>query len=256
VNEHQSGNLAVWQQYVWGSVSRDGNYHYGGMVADQAPFSQGQPNYIVHKLLYNIVAEGLAGDELYTLNQAETMLNRGEIACMAADWDTIADIQNADTNPDDIGYMPFPYSVNGVQYATATLGAGYAISKNSTNKATARAWINYMLDKSGFAVSQGAISIQQDGELPTLLTNFENVELIVDNVPESETMEAYVKKESDSGLELETDGEKKRIVEAARKEREAAGEEETTTEQVNHDEETETFEEIMEDWNLRWVLGK
>ncbi len=235
-NMKMNQGLAAWQQHVWGSVSGDPDYHYNGIVTDNSPFDGEKPDYIVHKLLYDIVKAGLCEEESDSINwkKAKTMLNRGEIGCILADWTLLSEIQSASTNPDDIGYMPFPYNIDGVQYATTTIEYCYGINKNSENKATARAWIDYMLKDSGFAASEGAISIKKKTELPKLLENFKDVELIIDNPAVSGKEGEYDRINELSGIYLDEDTEKKRIVEEARKE---GG---------------ESFEDIMKDWNDRW----
>lgn len=235
-NMRISKSLAGWQQHVWGSVSGNPDYHYNGIVADKTPFDKQKPNYIVHKLLYDIVKAGLCEKESDRINwkNAKTMLNQGEIGCVLADWDLLSEIQSASTNPDDIGYMPFPYNIDGVQYATTTIEYCYGINKNSENKATARAWIDYILKNSGFAASEGAISIKKKEELPKLLENFNGVEMIIDNPALSENAEKYDQINELSGIYLDADTEKKRIVEEARKE------------------DGESFGNIMKDWNARW----
>lgn len=228
--------LSSWQQHAWGSVSGDADYHYNGIVSEQAPFSSGTSNYIVHKLLYDIVNKGLCEKEEDGINwkMAETLLNRGEIACMLVDWDRIAEIQQADTNPDDIGYMPFPYNIDGVQYATTTIAYCYAVNVNSENKATAKAWIEYMLKSSDYAVSEGAVSIRKKDSLPKLLQNFEDVELVVDSVAAPGKEGKFDALNKQSGIFMDENEEKRRIVEAAKSK------------------DAESFDEIMQDWNRRW----
>ena len=227
--------LAWWQEQVWGSVVGNPNYQYEQMLADKAPFSEGKPNYIVHKLLYDIVEKGLCEEEGDSLNwtTVRTMLNNAEIGCIPVEWSEIAALQSAATNPDDIGYMPFPYNIDGVQYATTTMEYCYAINKNSENKATARAWIEYMLKSSGYAKSEGAVSIRQKDTLPNLLVNFENAELVVDNSISEDSMQAYNQMQKLSGILQDDGADKKQIIEAARQ-----GETD--------------FDDIMKEWNDRW----
>lgn len=227
--------LAWWQKQVWGSVVGNPNYQYEQMLADKAPFSEGKPNYIVHKLLYDIVEKGLCEEEGDSLNwtTVRTMLNNAEIGCIPVEWSEIAALQSAATNPDDIGYMPFPYNIDGVQYATTTMEYCYAINKNSENKATARAWIEYMLKSSGYAKSEGAVSIRQKDTLPNLLVNFENAELVVDNSISEDSMQAYNQMQKLSGILQDDGADKKQIIEAARQE------------EVD-------FDDIMKDWNDKW----
>lgn len=226
--------LACWQQQVWGSLSGNSAVYYNQMITAQAPFSEGKPNYIANKLLYDIVKKGLCEEEADSLNwkTVQTMLNNGEIGCVAVEWSEIAALQSASTNPDDIGYMPFPYNIDGVQYATTIMEYCYAINKNSENKDMAEAWIEYMLKSSGYAKSEGAISIRNKDTLPNLLVNFQNAELIADNTITPDVMEAYIRLQELSGI-LKNDGtDKRKIIEAARQE--------------------EDFDDIMQDWNDRW----
>lgn len=227
--------LAWWQQHVWGSVSGNPDYHYNRMITDEAPFSVGKPNYIAHKLLYDIVERGLCEEEKDSLNwkTVRKMLNDGEIGCVPVEWEEIAELQKASTNPDDIGYMPFPYHINDVQYAAATIGYCYAVNKNSQNKATAKAWIEYMSKDSGYAKSEGAVSILNKEELPDLLKSFQGVELVVEDDTSMEARENYDQLQALSGILQPGGTEKKQIIEAASQE------------------ETD-FDNIMKEWNDRW----
>lgn len=230
--------LAWWQRQVWGSVSGNPDYYYNNMITDKAPFSEGKPNYIVHKLLYDIVEKGLCEEEnSLDWKMVRKMLNNAEIGCIPVEWSEITALQSAATNPDDIGYMPFPYNIDGVQYATTTMEYCYAINKNSENKATAKVWIEYMLNSSGYAKSEGAISICKEDDLPNLLVNFQNAELVVDNCLNYDAIETYDRLRKSSGI-LRDDGiDKKQIIEAARQE-------------------DVSFDDVMEDWNDRWGQGE
>ena len=234
---YQNGEwLWQWQSHAWGAVSGDADYRNNGIVEEQSPFAEGTPNYIVHKLLYDIVKNGLC--ETYVEGEnwkpIYRMLNRGDIGCMMLSSEYVNDLQTADVNPDDISFMPFPYSIDGKQYASVELDYSYAINKNSTNKEIAKEWIEYMLKKSGYAKNEGAISIKKKAELPTVLTNFEDVEFVVNNVATAGNEGKYAELNELSGIYLDKDLEKNRLIQSA------LGDSE------------ETFEDIMNDWNLRW----
>lgn len=234
---YQNGEwLWQWQNNVWGAVAADGNYRNNGMIVEASPFAAEKPNYIVHELLYDIVKNGLCETYVEGENYRPVyrQLNQGKIGCMMLSSDYLHELQIADVNPDDISFMPFPYNVDGVQYATVEADYCYAINKNSVNKETARAWIDYMLKKSGYAKSEGAISIKKDAALPDVLSNFENVELVMNLSATSSTAGRFEKLDDLSGIHLDKDVEKNRLILSA------LGESE------------ETFEDIMNDWNLRW----
>lgn len=228
--------LWQWQMNVWGSVAADMNYRNSGMVGEQEPFAEGTPNYVVHKLLYDIVEKGLC--ETYIEDKYKKpfhrFLNRGSFGCMMLSSDHLYELQTADVNPDDISFMPFPYNVDGKQYAGIEMDYSYAINKNSPNKEAAKAWIQYMLNKSGYAKSEGAISIKKNADLPDVLMNFQDVEFVVMEDATASSTDKYEELNTLSGIELDNDTEKNRLIKSA------IGESE------------ETFEDIMTDWNLRW----
>ena len=190
--------------------------------------------------MFDIVAQGLCEADPTTTNweNSKGMLARGEIGCMVLGSWAISQMQDAakteGLDPSIIGYMPFPVTVNGKQYATAGADYCYAININSENKDTARAWIDYMIDESGFALNQGAISIVKDDPMPDTLADFSDIELIIDNpaTPENEGKFDVLSQESEINLYAEP--EKQRLLEAAM----------GST--------NETFDDIMNDWNARW----
>ncbi len=88
------------------------------------PFSirvTGTHAYNVYKILYDAVADGLTEDDYSTTDwetsqeQAEQRRHRHHGAGLWA----VPEIQSAGGNAKDVGYMPFPISVKGKQYATS-----------------------------------------------------------------------------------------------------------------------------------------
>lgn len=229
--------LTAWQDHAWGTATGDADYHNNGIVNETDPFSEGKSNYVVHKLMYDIVANDLCEADPTTTDweACKGMLNRGEIGCMVLGSWAISQMQAADANPDDIGYMPFPVNIDGKQYATAGADYTYAINSNSKNKATARAWIDYMIDESGFAVSEGSINILKGDPLPESLKDFDGIELVVDAAATPENEGKFDTLSQESEINLYADTEKKRIVEAAM----------GST--------SESFDDIMNDWNTKWA---
>ncbi|MBQ9984038.1 MAG: extracellular solute-binding protein [Lachnospiraceae bacterium] len=228
--------LHLWQNNVWGAVTADADYRNNGIVAEVDPFTTDKPNYVVHELLYDVVSFELCEkfNDGKSKKQQFRLLNRGEIGCMMLSSDYLYELQNADVNPDDISFMPFPYNVEGQQYATVEADYSYAINVNSENKELAQEWITYLLKKSGFAKSEGAISIKKSDALPDVLKNFENVEFVVINAATADNAGKYDELNRLSGIYLDEDVEKERIIQAAR------------------GKSGETFEDIMLDWNTRW----
>ena len=180
-NYHDTWALSQWQSYV-GAVSGDGNYVNNVMCSEESPFAAGKPGYKVYNLLYQIVENGLCEDDPVTSDweASKTMINNGEIACMVVGSWAVSQFKEAGNNPDDVGYMPFPVAADdGKIYVGSDADYSYGIPTSSDNKATARAWIDFMLNESGFADKQGEISIVKDAPLPANLADFEGVEFVI-----------------------------------------------------------------------------
>lgn len=229
--------LTQWQDHAWGSATGDADYHNNGIVNEKDPFSEGKSNYVVHKLMFDLVQKGLVEDDPTTTDweSSKGMINRGEIGAMVLGSWAISQMKDAGDNPDDIGYMPFPVTVDGKQYATAGADYCYAINIHSQNKATAKAWIDFIEKESGYAQSEGCISIVNGEPLPDTLADFDGVELIVDNAATEENEGKFDVLSSESEINLYDSGEKARIVEAAM------------------GNSSESFDDIMNDWNERWA---
>ena len=229
--------LTQWQDHAWGSVTGDADYHNNIMPREENPFSEGKSNYVVHKLLYDIIEKGLCENDPITTDweSSKVKINTGEIATMTLGSWAITQCMDAGENSDDIGYMPFPFNIDGVQYSTAGSDYCYAINVHSKNKAVAKAWVDFMINESGFALSEGGISLVNGSPMPDTLSDFTNVTLISDNPATPENDGLFDTINSDSEIALYADAEKMRIVEAALG---TSG---------------ESFEDIMNDWNERWA---
>lgn len=228
--------LTQWQDHCWGAVSGDPDYRFNTMPFEAEPFAEGKPVNTVYRLLYDIVDQKLCEADPVTTDweESKVMINNGEIGAMTLGLWSVTQCQSAGPNADDIGYMPFPYNIDGKQYATAGADYCYGINVHSQNKATARAWIDYIVDESGFATSEGAVSIVKGAALPESLSAFENVEMITDTPATAENDGLLDRLSNESEIGLYAEPEKVRLVEAAMGTRK------------------ESFDDIMNDWNTRW----
>lgn len=229
--------LTQWQDHAWGSVTGDADYHNNVMPREEKPFSEGKSNYIIHKLLFDIIEKGLCENDPITTDweSSKVKINTGEIATMTLGSWAITQCVDAGENGEDIGYMPFPYNIDGKQFSTAGADYCYAVNVHSKNKATAKAWVDFMINESGFALSEGGISLVNDSPMPDTLKDFTNVTLISDNPATPENDGLFDTINNDSEIALYADAEKMRIVEAAL----------GTS--------SESFDDIMNDWNERWT---
>ena len=240
-NTHAAWPLGQWEACTHG-FDGDASYIVDEMANDATPFDEGKPHYVVYKLLYGIVDQQLCEADPFTTDwdSSKIAMANGEIGAMTLGSWAVSQIQeaaeDAGQNPDDIGYMPFPVTgKDGNQYVSASGDYSYAINVNSKNKATARAFIDYMLQESGYADKQGEISIVKGSALPATLADFEGSNMVVDNPasPENEGKWDAVHNESElalwNGSEYQTE-----LIEAA-------------FGNVDKD-----FDTIMGEWNDKW----
>ncbi|MFH8250568.1 ABC transporter substrate-binding protein [Microbacterium sp. B2969] len=148
------------------------------LAHDKAPWTEGTDIYAIDSLTYDTVAAGLTEEDPLTTNweQSKVDLGTGKIATMPLGSWAISQMQAAATDnggsADDIGYMAFPANVEGTQ--SAVIGGDYnlAVSKFSKAKAAAWAWIQWVVNESGYTDTQGMISSVKDAPLPKNLQDF------------------------------------------------------------------------------------
>lgn len=240
-NTHDAWALSQWEGCTHG-MDGDASYIVDKMANDPTPFDKGKPHYVVYKLLYDIIDQKLCEADPFTTEweSSKTALATGEIGSMVMGSWAVSQLQeaakNAGEDPANIGYMPFPVTgSDGNQYVSASGDYAYAINVNSSNKATARAFIDYMLQESGYADKQGEISIVKGSAMPATLADFEGANMVIDNPasPENEGKWDAVHNESELGLWSGSEYQIE-IVEAA-------------FGNVDKD-----FDTIMGEWNEKW----
>jgi len=148
------------------------------LIRNDAPWATGQYHAIADGLLFDIVKDGLSEADPTTTDweTSKGSLGSGKVASMVLGSWAITQMQDAAVTAGgtkaDIGYMPFPYQVDGTFYSTVAGDYKNGISAKSDNKATARAWIEWFAQKSGYAAAQGGLSPLVDGEVPAVLSDF------------------------------------------------------------------------------------
>lgn len=237
--------MGAWDYYCFGAATGDPDYHKDVIPFEKDPFSQREDHtgpYEVYSVLYQAVSRGLIEDDPYNTNweMCKARLNNGEIGCMVLGSWAVPQMQQAGDHAEDIGYMPFPLTVNGVQYACAGGDYAYAINTRSADeeKLAARLYIKFMIEQSNFAYDQGGIPIVKGQGYPNVFADFQDTVLIKDTtISEGET-DWYDLVNKASGINLETDPDHvMRIVDAA-----YTG--------------SESFEDIINDWNAAWTKGQ
>jgi len=184
--------MTAWDAYIDGGATGDPEFVNDGLTKGENPFSDrgdGTGPYAVYNTLYEAVKRGLTEEDPTTTDWegSKPMLNRGEIGCMALGSWSVVQMQAADEHPDDIGYMTFPITVDGKQYAAAGPDYCYGINCNSSkdNQIAAMCYIKWLVEKSGFAQQEGGLSIVNGDEYPEALSALADVELVV-NAPAAE----------------------------------------------------------------------
>jgi ABC-type glycerol-3-phosphate transport system substrate-binding protein len=138
-----------------------------------APFASGTPLYNSYKLLYDAVKAGYTEKDPTTTDweKSKTLVATGQIGVMALGSWAISQMQAAAVaagkDASVIGYMPYPTSVSGKQYAGAGGDYKIAINKNSANQDAAKAFVTWWLEQSNFAFDQGGIPPLLGAKLPS-----------------------------------------------------------------------------------------
>lgn len=231
--------LEFWEYFPYIEMTGNPDYKEIEFVNEKNPFLRGTTHYQVYNMLYDIVKEGLSESNPVMSNwvQSKSMLNQGKIGCMVIGSWAVSQVKEAGPNPDSVAFMPFPNEINGRQYMTISTDYCYGINKNTKNPEAAKAFIDFMLDESGYALDHETLSLVKTDPYPDAYGDMDNV-ILLSNSPA--TSESYQKKQKlTAKLNLETDtSEIKRVIEAAIGSRD------------------EDFDEIAQDWNRRWESSR
>lgn len=184
-----SWTLVQWASLV-NSASGSKSYETDLLVNKQDIFTPGGAYYEVYKLMFNIFKDPTLHEEDPMTSDWEgckKAINEGKIATMVMGSWAVSQFKEAGDNPDDIGYMPAPFSVNGKQYAESTADYCLGINKNRSDdiKALGKKYITWFVEESGFAQKEGSVCALRGSAMPDYLTDFANCEFFVtDAAPE------------------------------------------------------------------------
>lgn len=238
--------MGAWDAYINGSATGSSKYMNQELLHTQDPFrNYGDDThaYAVYKILYDAVANGLIEDDYTTTDWegCKGMINNGEIGCMVLGSWAYSQMVDAGEHGDDIGYMSFPITVGGKQYASAGPDYNYGININASddNKAAAMVFVKWMTEESGFAYNEGGVPISMDGEYPALYSAFDGIEFIADEPAVAGEEDILNELNAESELNINSGGDSKiqAIIEHA----------------ANGD---MTFDEIMTQWNEAWTSAQ
>jgi ABC-type glycerol-3-phosphate transport system substrate-binding protein len=237
--------MTAWDAYIGGSATGDPDFMNNGLVHGSNPFSKQADMtgpYAVYSCLYEAAKKGLIEDDPTTTDWegSKGMMNNGEIGVMVLGSWAVVQMQQAGDNGADIGYMPFPITVNGKQYASAGPDYNFGINVNSSdeNKIASMLYVKWLTDKSNFAFDQGGVPIQVGAKYPEVLSAFDGIELVIDNpaVTGEETYFNDLNSESELGLNSDPTHVSS-VLEAAL-------------------DGSMTLDDIMNDWNSKWAAAQ
>lgn len=233
--------MTAWDAYISGGATGDGDWMNITMPQTKDPFADrgdGTGPYAVYKILHDAVSMGLTEDSPTATDWegCKPMINNGQIGTMVLGSWAIVQMQEAGPNAADIGYMPFPITVKGTQYASAGSDYCFGVNKDSSadNKIAAMLYIKWLTESSNFAYDQGGVPVLKSQAYPDTLAAFDGITLVEDNPAPTElaSLASDVNRESEISLNADQTH-VQRIVEAV-----ITG--------------SESFEDIIADWNNRW----
>ena len=234
--------MGAWDAYIGVAATGKASYMNQDLLHAENPFADrgdGTGPYAVYKILYDAVAGGLI-EEDYTTTDWEGckgMMNRGEIATMVLGSWAYTQMQQAGDKPEDIGYMAFPISIDGKQYAPAggDYNFGINVQASDEEKLASMYYLKWLTEESGFAYSEGGVPIDKKGEYPELYAAFEGIDMVADApaLAGEETLMNDLNSESELALNAGGNTKVQAIVEHA----------------FNGD---ESFDDIMNEWNEAW----
>ena len=209
-NYNASWTISQWQSLVVGA-SGDPSYINQRLLTDREDlFFEGSPYDAVYGTLFKIYADASLHEEDPSTTDWEgckPAMAQGKIGTMVMGSWAISQFQeaavNAGEDPANIGYMPFPNSINGKIYSVSSNDYMMSANKNSANLDAAKAYVEWFCADSGFAQGEGEIAGLKGAAMPNTLSSFD--ELGVELFVETPTPENLVGKFDDIAKTSEVD---------------------------------------------------
>ena len=236
--------MGAWDAYIGVAATGKDTYMNQELAHAKDPFADqgnGTGPYAVYKILYDATAEGLIEDDYTTTDWegCKPMLNNGQIASMVLGSWAFTQMRDAEggEHPEDVGYMAFPISIDGKQYAPAGGDYNFGINAKASyeEKLASLYYLKWLTHESGFAYSEGGVPIDKNGEYPDLYAAFDGIDMLSDTdaVAGEETLLSEMNAESELNFNNGGNTKVQEIIEHA----------------FNHD---KSFDDIMADWNAAW----
>lgn len=148
---------------TWGGTltSYGGEQYRSEMLKAGTAFKEGQPIREVMDLFYELSSNGLIEEDPVTGDFAKSlqMLADGKVAMIMKGSQDAKMIQDLSTNGSKINIAPLPVKFNGQTSIAFGAPSVIGINKNSENKATAKAFLEFFISaQSGYADDLGGMS--------------------------------------------------------------------------------------------------
>jgi len=235
--------MGAWDAYIGIAATGRDTYMNQELAHTKDPFAKQEDPatgaYAVYKILYDAVKEGLIEEDYSTTDWegCKPMMNQGQIGVMVLGSWAFTQMQQAGDKPEDIGYMAFPISIGGKQYAPAGSDFCFGINVQATDeqKLAAMYYLKWLTHESNFSYNEGGLPIAKGGAYPDLYAAFDGIDLIsdVDALPGEETLLNEMNAESELNINNGGNTKVQGIIEHA----------------FNGDKE---FDDIMAEWNAAW----
>ena len=240
--------MGAWDAYIGVAATGRDTYMSQDLPHAKDPFADqgnGTGPYAVYKILYDAAAEKLIEDDYTTTDWegCKPMLNNGQIATMVLGSWAFTQMRDAEggEHPEDVGYMAFPITIDGKQYAPAGGDYNFAINVQASyeEKLASMYYLKWLTHESGFAYSEGGVPIDKNGEYPDLYAAFDGIDMLsdADALPGEETLLSELNSESELNFNAGGNTKVQEIIEHG----------------FNHDKE---FDDIMADWNEAWSAAQ
>ncbi|WP_424768812.1 ABC transporter substrate-binding protein [Paenibacillus sp. sgz302251] len=159
-----------WPLYPWASEvpsSIAGNANLNNERVDtDAPYQLDNPYGQALTIIRTMFEKGYLEPDVNSTNweQSKKDVASGKFAMyMLGNW-VIPQVADSGTTSDNVGFFPFPYDNSGKVNVMLAPDWGYGVNKDSKNLATAKAFVKWMLEESGFDAFAGFIPVLKDKE--------------------------------------------------------------------------------------------
>ncbi len=159
-----------WTLYPWASevpISMANNANLNNdRVDSNEPYQMDNPYGQAMTILRTMHEKGYLEPDINSTNWEQSKIDvaNGKFAMyLLGNW-VIPQVADSGTTSDNVGFFPFPYDNSGQTNVLLAPDWGYGVNKNSDNLATAKAFVKWMLEDSGFDAFAGFIPVLRDIE--------------------------------------------------------------------------------------------